>query len=133
MWPPLAPGSVADAGDYRVTLLQWTDPLQPRNQFDRPPAGKRYVAGEFLFETGPKGKVSVSPAYFKGKDSAGFQFDTAFGGFTDGMARLDSIALDPNAKSQGWVVFAVQGENTVSELRYAPLLSREVLFEAPAR
>src|SRR5688572_10344513 len=85
---PLVAGGIAENKDYKLTLVEWTDPFQSPNQFSKPKDGNRWIVTKVLIETTNTGKVGAAGSYFKVKDTDGYQYDSGLGVLGDNKPTL---------------------------------------------
>lgn len=133
---PLAPnssGDIAAEGNgskkTRVTILQIVDGVKSSNQFEVPPAGKKWIG--FEVQLMDVGTAEVNGMEWKLHDSGDFEHDTTY--VVGAGEPLDQFAnLTPGAKTQGWIFFEVASDATTKWLRADPnpFLKNDLYFDA---
>lgn len=113
----------------KVTVLDTADGAKSDNQFEQPPAGKKYIA--FDMEVENVGQHEANWTSWKLRDSKDQEHDD---NIVSGVGQpFDSLFnLTPGGKTQGWVVFTVDSDATAKWLRADPdpIGSGDLYFDA---
>ena len=125
-------GSIAAEGNgdkkSQVTILRIVDNVTSTNQFEQPPAGKKWWGVEVQVQN--VGTAEVTPLFWKLRDSKDLEHEQAF--VLGAGQPLDFGFLTPGGKLQGWVYFEVDSNASPKWLRADPnpLLKNDLYFDA---
>lgn len=129
-------GAIAAEGNSgkksKVTILDIKDPATSTNEFERPAAGKKYVALNVEVEN--VGKNEVSSLDWKLRDSKDQEHDEDFvSGVGQGLEPFYN--LTPGGKTQGWVVFEIDSDASIKWVRADPnpFLRNDLYFDTGAK
>lgn len=103
-----------------VTLTKLVDPSTPTADFNKPDAGKRYVAAQLKITNKGQNVYSEDPQILvKAKDGIGQVYGINFGSDTTAGQSLDSsLNLAPGDSTLGYAVFQVPTDQKITKVQY---------------
>ncbi|CAM5273962.1 DUF4352 domain-containing protein [Streptomyces abikoensis] len=102
-----------------VTLKGFADPAHSDNKYNKPSAGKRFVAAQFeLVNTGTAAYSDSPSSGAKVVDEQGQAFTQTMGSVTEGPKFPVTVNLAQGAKALGWVVFAVPENSKPAKVQF---------------
>ena len=103
-----------------VTLTKLVDPSTPTADFNKPAAGKRYVAVQLKITNKGQSTYSEDPQILvKAKDALGQVYSIDFGSDTTAGQALDSgLNLAPGDSTLGYAVFQVPTGQKITKVQY---------------
>ncbi|MFJ3173781.1 DUF4352 domain-containing protein [Streptomyces roseus] len=109
-----------DGEQVAVTVVKWTDPAKPSDDYTKPKDGFRYVAAQLRLEntgTAPYDDTPGNGAQLA--DEQGQQFTSTFAEVTAGPQFPGSVKIAPGGKGLGYVVFEVPADAKITTLHFA--------------
>ncbi len=107
-------GSPMALNGITVTVVTADLNAQSGNEFITPKAGNRFVAVQILYENTGSDPYDYNPFDWKLTDSAGFSYDSTFGGVGP---ELNSGTIQPGEKARGYITYEVPSSATGLQLR----------------
>ncbi|MGK5547167.1 DUF4352 domain-containing protein [Streptomyces sp. URMC 127] len=102
-----------------VTLKAFADPAHSDNKYNKPAAGKRFVAAQFeLVNTGTVAYSDSPSSDAKVVDEQGQAFTQTMGSVTEGPKFPVTVNLAQGAKALGWVVFSVPESSKPAKVQF---------------
>jgi hypothetical protein len=114
-----------EAQDFGVglTAIALEDPATPGMFYESQP-GTRLVAVEIVISNAGAETVSVNPLYTSLVDADGFLYEAELAA-RDGQ--IDTLDLATGERARGWVAFTIPENAQPAGIRYAPILSNNIL------
>jgi len=116
-------GDAVNGAGFGLAAISVQDPATP-GMFYQPQPGSRLVAVEVIVSNAGSETVSVNPLYTSLVDVDGFVYEAELAA-RDGQ--IDTLDLAPGERVRGWVAFTIPENAQPAGIRYAPLLSDNIL------
>lgn len=102
-----------------ATLKKWLDPAKGSDEFNKPQAGKRWVAAQF--ELVNKGTIVYDDSPSNGTqvaDTEGQRFTAWYGEIAAGPQMASGAKVPPGDKVLGWIVYEVPKNSKITTVQF---------------